>query len=276
MIMPHLTRIAAVALAISAAAIMPAELTAQSIADRVSAVRSGTVRLSFPSRADVCGNGRGSISIVRAGSNGRSTYSTGSSSSSTRQREWQDECEPGPVRVALDMERGRVVALRSYVGGGWRGSADLDLGTVGAKEASDFLLTIAEEGEGKPAKEAIFPAMVAEGVTIWPRLLKLAKDTDRPRDVRNSAVFWVSQEASVAATAGLQEIVDDPSGDREVRNSAVFSISQRPKDESVPALIRIARNQKDPELRRTAIFWLGQSKDDRAIAYFEEVLLGKK
>jgi HEAT repeat protein len=61
-----------------------------------------------------------------------------------------------------------------------------------------------------------------------------------------------------------------------VRKSAIFSLSQRPKDESVPALIRIARTHRDPELRRNAIFWLGQSRDDRAIRYFEEVLLNDR
>jgi hypothetical protein len=246
-----------------------ADLGAQGIAERVSAVRSGTVRMEYAAREGVCGNGRGSIS-VRTGT-GSSSYSTGT----TRQREWEDECEPGPVRVALDVDRGTVTAVRAYVGGNWRGSADLDLGTVPAQQASDYLMDIAERADARPAKDAIFPASIAEGVTLWPRLLTLAKDTDRPRDVRNSAVFWVSQAAGEAATKGLQEIVDDPRGDREVRKSAVFSLSQRPKDESVPALINIARTHRDPEIRRSAIFWLGQSKDARAIRYFEDVLVGK-
>jgi hypothetical protein len=40
----------------------------------------------------------------------------------------------------------------------------------------------------------------------------------------------------------------------------------------VPALIRIARSNPHPELRKTALFWLGQSEDPRAIALFEEIL----
>jgi HEAT repeat protein len=169
-----------------------------------------------------------------------------------------------------------VVALRSYVGGSWRGKPTLDLGTVPPAEATDYLLGVAERGEGKPASDAIFPASIAEGAVVWPRLLTLAKDEDRPRKVRESAIFWVSQAAGDEATRGLQEVVDDPAGDREVRKSAVFSLSQRPADEAVPALLRIARTHKDPEIRRSAIFWLGQSKDPRAVGYFEEVLLRKK
>jgi len=57
-----------------------------------------------------------------------------------------------------------------------------------------------------------------------------------------------------------------------VRESAAFALSQRPHDEGVPALIRIARENPDPELRKKAIFWLGQSDDPRALALFEELL----
>lgn len=240
---------------------------ARAIAQRVAEVRSGTVWMSFAAMPGTCGNGRGGITVRTGGRN--SFFGSGNLAS----KEWEDECEPGPVRVSLDVSRGTVMALRTYVGGRWRGSAALDLGTVPPVAATDYLLGLAERGEGRPAKDAIFPASIAEGAVVWPRLLTLAKDTDRPREVRESALFWVGQAAGDAVTAGLQEIVDDPSGDREVRKSAIFSLSQRPKDESVPALIRIARTHKDPELRRTAVFWLGQSNDPRAIGFFEEVLL---
>lgn len=254
-------------LLVAPALVGSASIAAQSIAARIGAVRAGTVWMTYASAPGVCGNGRGNISVRGDRSLG---YHEGGDRAA---REWEDACEAGPVRVSLDLDQGRIVSLRTYVGGRWRGAPTLDLGTVPPAEATDFLLGIAERGEGRPAKDAIFPASIAEGAVIWPRLLKLAKDTARPRDVRESAVFWVSQAAGEAATSGLQAMVDDPVGDREVRKSAVFAISQRPKDESVPALLRIARTHKDPELRRNAIFWLGQSKDPRAISYFEEVLL---
>jgi HEAT repeat protein len=52
----------------------------------------------------------------------------------------------------------------------------------------------------------------------------------------------------------------------------VFALSQRPDEEGVPALIRIARTHRHPELRRQALFWLGQSGDPRALTLFEEIL----
>ena len=52
----------------------------------------------------------------------------------------------------------------------------------------------------------------------------------------------------------------------------MFALSQQPKDVGVPALIQVARTNRDPDVRRKAFFWLGQSGDPRAIALFEEVL----
>lgn len=243
-------------------------LSAQDLSRRIAEMRNGTVRFEYAAMEGVCGNGRDGIQVRRANSSSRIVTNM-----SVRQQEWETDCESGPVRIVLDRRNGRVVDLRAYVGGRWRGSADLDLGTVSPVAASDYLLGLAETADEEVAKDAIFPATVAEGVTAWPRLLGIAKDARRPREVRSSAVFWVSQAAGEEATKGLREIVDEPEADREVRKSAVFALSQRPKDESVPALIKIAKTHRDAEMRKTAIFWLGQSGDARAIAYFEDVLL---
>jgi len=37
-------------------------------------------------------------------------------------------------------------------------------------------------------------------------------------------------------------------------------------------LIQVARTNRNPEVRKRAIFWLGQSKDERALSFIEEVL----
>lgn len=241
---------------------------AQSLAQRVTAVGSGTVRLEFASKDGVCGNGRGNISM--RGPVGNNT-SRGTYTVSSRRDEWEDECEAGPVRLALDVENREVRAVRAYVGGRWRGAADRDLGEVSAVEASAFLMQLAATGASKPAKDALFPAMLADAPDPWRQMLAIAKDDARPRDVRSSATFWVSQVAGEAATEGLEELLDDE--DAEVRDAAVFAISQRPSRESVPILIRLARSHDNPRVRRQAMFWLGQSKDERALAFFEEVLL---
>jgi hypothetical protein len=253
--------------------LVSATLPAQTIARRVAQVKDGSVRMSFASRSDVCGNGAGNISTR----NGRTMNSNGSGGyTASRHNEWEDDCEAGPVRVAIDIADGKPIALRAYVGGRWRPGTDVtDLGTVPVQDAVDYLLDHLARSDGKVAGEAIFPATIADSVVVWPRLLTLAKDDSRSRDVRKQAVFWVSQAAGEKATAGLVEVAGDAAADQDVRLQAVFAISQRPKDEGIPALLEIARNSKDPRIRKQSIFWLGQSGDPRAIAYFESVLTKK-
>ena len=39
-----------------------------------------------------------------------------------------------------------------------------------------------------------------------------------------------------------------------------------------PKLIEVAQNNRNPAVRKQAMFWLGQSNDPRALAFFEKVL----
>jgi hypothetical protein len=45
-----------------------------------------------------------------------------------------------------------------------------------------------------------------------------------------------------------------------------------PKDEGVPKLIEVAKTNRNREVRKQAMFWLGQSNDPRALEFFEQVL----
>jgi hypothetical protein len=95
---------------------------------------------------------------------------------------------------------------------------------------------------------------------------------DKSARVRGQALFWLAQRAQrkVAESAISDAIANDP--ETEVKKKAVFALTQMPSGEGVPLLIQVARNNKNPEVRKQAIFWLGQSKDERALTFIEEVL----
>ncbi len=242
-------------------------LGAQPIADRVTRAGDGTVRLSFATRPEYCGRG-GSIS------RGNNWHNNWNDSDRSRDVEWDNACDYGPGRLVLDKRDGEIVALRFYVGGRWRpaGSGVTDLGTVPAKEAADYLLSLASTVPGRAGRDAIYPATIADSATVWPALIRLARNEERPRETRKQAVFWLGQAAGDAATAGLDSLSRDNDVDREVQKQVVFALSQRPKDEGIPILIRVAKTHPDPEVRKQAVFWLSQSNDPRAIALFEELL----
>ena len=88
---------------------------------------------------------------------------------------------------------------------------------------------------------------------------------------RGQALFWLSQKAGQRAAKAIADAIEnDP--ETEVKKKAVFALSQLPKDEGVPKLIAVARKNRNKEVRKDAMFWLGQSNDPRALAFFEEVL----
>jgi hypothetical protein len=234
---------------------VPAAVGAQqSLAQRVTALPAGTVHLSFAARSGMCGDGLNNISARHESD------------------EWEADCEDQPVRVALQLRDHKVVAVRTYVGGRWRpGSSARDLGVVRPQEAAAYFLQLASE-PAYMSGDPVLPATLADSVVIWPSLLRLARNPQLPEDRRRTAIFWLGQAAGVAATSALDSVVAHDDTSRELRKQAVFALSQRPADEGVPALIRVARTNPDPELRRTALFWLGQSEDPRALDLFEEIL----
>ena len=245
-------------------------LQQQSLERRVAGAPDGSVRFSFAAKPGVYGNGRNMISWDCDKGNCHNRQVDGNWDD---RNDWDSPCDSGPVRVALTKSGARITDLRVYVGGEWRASTSAtDLGTVSTKDAASYLLALALKDESRASEKAIFPAVLADSVTIWPDLLKIAKAGNVSRKVKRSAVFWLGQAAGDAATRGLTDLVDDGSADHEVRETAVFALSQRPHEEGVPALIRIVKENKDPDLRRKAIFWLGQSDDPRALSLFEELL----
>jgi len=242
---------------------------AQTLEQRVAKASDGSVRFSYAAKPGTYGNGRNMISWDCDKGNCRNQID----GNWNDHDDWDAPCDSGPVRVALTKSGGRITDLRVYVGGEWRASTSAtDLGLVGTKDAASYLLGLAARDESRASEKAIFPAALADSVTIWPDLLKIVKADNVSRKVKRSAVFWLGQAAGDAATRGLTDLVDDGNADHEVRETAVFALSQRPREEGVPALIRIVKQNKDPDLRRKAIFWLGQSDDPRAISLFEELL----
>ena len=89
--------------------------------------------------------------------------------------------------------------------------------------------------------------------------------------VRGEALFWLAQMAGEKVAGTITAAIDnDP--DTEVKRRAVFALSQLPKNEGVPLMIDVARKNKNPAVRKQAMFWLGQSKDPRAVEFFAEIL----
>ncbi|HKG23692.1 MAG TPA: HEAT repeat domain-containing protein [Blastocatellia bacterium] len=121
-------------------------------------------------------------------------------------------------------------------------------------------------------KQVIFASSLEDnkedGVTF---LIKVA-DSEADSQLRKEAIFWLGQKAGERSLKALSDTVNKDDTETEVLKQAVFAISQRHRDESVPLLIKIARTHSNPVVRKDAMFWLGQTGDERAVQFFKEIL----
>ena len=98
-------------------------------------------------------------------------------------------------------------------------------------------------------------------------LVAIATDASQPLETRKRALFWASQSGGLSA-ADLARMYD--AADRQMKEQIIFSLGQR--HDGIDKLLDIARSEKDPALRSKAIFWLGQSRDPRAVKALQEII----
>lgn len=131
-----------------------------------------------------------------------------------------------------------------------------------------------KEDSTEVKKGIVFALNLSDMDEAVEELIRIAKK-DSSQEVRKQAVFWLGQKASKKCVEALKGVVEEEGEDTEVRKSAVFAISQLPSEKAVPILIDIARTNKSPSIKKQAIFWLGQKDSDKALKFFEEILLKK-
>jgi HEAT repeat protein len=88
-------------------------------------------------------------------------------------------------------------------------------------------------------------------------LMNIAR-TDPDQEVREQAVFWLSQ---VPGSTGLLEEILRSNADENIKEKALFSLSQQNDPRAQQSLRDFAqRESESEELRDKAIFWLGQRR----------------
>jgi HEAT repeat protein len=232
-------------------------LEAQSLADRVGAVRDGNVQLTYASRPDACGDGDDVLGLGRL----ITVYPT------MQGHGWSNaNCTFGPARVVITKRDGELTSVRTYIGGGRRSSfTGTDLGVVATRQAAEYFMDLAATANRRVATSAIQAAAVADSVDLWRQLLALARNDDRPTDVRSSALYWMSGVAPAEAAAPLATIARSADETKTLREGVVMTLGQLRDGAGVTALIELT-GRGEHWLRDRAIFWLGNAHDDRGRA----------
>ncbi len=102
-------------------------------------------------------------------------------------------------------------------------------------------------------------------------LLRQAKG-DKAESVRSQAWFWLAQTGDARTEDEVRAALRQEKS-RSVRHQAIFALSQLQGGRGVSALIAVVEDRALPmDERKRALFWLGNSESDAALAYLDRVL----
>ncbi|HJQ18842.1 MAG TPA: HEAT repeat domain-containing protein [Gemmatimonadaceae bacterium] len=121
-------------------------------------------------------------------------------------------------------------------------------------------------------KEQVFQGMSQdESVDAGRWLLAHVMDSSEPFALRKSALFWAGQREATPTSELVKayEQIDDT----ELKEHAIFVLSQRDDEEATNALLKIARDDKQPGMRSKALFWLAQKDDPRVKKLIADLIL---
>ncbi len=227
----------------------------------VSGRPDGTYRLLYKVRDGVYGDGRSRI-ISRGGDEEPGDWRCG-------------EVSNGPARLEVRLAGGEVRDLELRIGGEWREArrGEIDLGEQDPAAVAAWLLHVAATARGDVAEDAVFGAAVACDAEIWPGLLAIARDRDRPDEVREDVLFWLGYLAGEKALDALSEVARADDESAELREHAVWALSQLDEESSLPILLDLARETERPEVMRAALFGLAQMDAPEVVDLFEEILV---
>ena len=110
----------------------------------------------------------------------------------------------------------------------------------------------------------------APEASAW--LLEIARDKTFDTETRKQAIFWASQKRTVDLDQ-LSAIYDQSRGDTDFQQHLLFIYSQRRETAAVDKLMAIAKSDSNAELRKQALFWLGQKNDPRVRQFLRDMII---
>jgi HEAT repeat protein len=146
------------------------------------------------------------------------------------------------------------------------------LGQKHSEENANYLKGLYARVKKDALKEKIIFSLSQQrdfGNGEW--IMQIALDPKESIDTRKQALFWAGQNGG-ASTESFASLYDKMT-DSEMKEQLIFVLSQRGRDgKALEKLMDIAKTDKDKEMRTKAIFWLGQSKDPRAVKFLEDLI----
>lgn len=148
------------------------------------------------------------------------------------------------------------------------------IGDTDARETLDWLESLARNGrEDETSHPALWALALHANGGAGNRLYSLAREHDSK--VAEEAVFWLGEARGEEGFQALESLLDElPAGD--TRRHVNFALSQNDSADAAELLGDIARNDRDPEQRADALFWLAQEYPEQAEGMIQDVIKHEK
>ncbi|HJQ25140.1 MAG TPA: HEAT repeat domain-containing protein [Blastocatellia bacterium] len=146
------------------------------------------------------------------------------------------------------------------------------VGQRGGDQAADELSSLFDaERDPEIRKKIIFSLSQMNNQKARTKLMDVVRSSD-DAELRGETIFWLAQTGGNNTVDFLGQLYDSEKT-MEVKKKIIFSLTQaREKKAALHKLMAIARSDPSPELRKEAIFWIGQSRDPEAIKFLEDIL----
>jgi len=165
----------------------------------------------------------------------------------------------------------RDFAARRDANSDLREKAIFWIGQNRSADNAQFLKDLYAKVESDDLKDKIiFSLSQMGGADNYRWLMDIALNQAEDIEIRKKALFWAGQGHNVDV-ADLVRLYDSMK-DRDMREQLIFVYSQRREDAALDKLFDIGKNDPDRELRKKAIFWIGQSRSPRAVEYLQQLI----
>jgi HEAT repeat protein len=173
----------------------------------------------------------------------------------------------------------RAIAEDASAPGELREKAVFWLGQHRSTENATYLRSLFDRLASAPAnsngdelrKKILFSLSQMQGVGNDRWLMDVASDAKFSVEIRKQAIFSAGQTGvSTPALAALYPKLTD----RELKYQLVWVLSEKGDSAAVERLISIAKSDPDREVRKKAIFWLGQMNDPRVKQFLIDIING--
>lgn len=118
------------------------------------------------------------------------------------------------------------------------------------------------KGQDRDTREKVLFSMAQIELPKALDYLEKAALTDPDRELRDKAIFWLGQCDD--ETKALQKLsgIYGRIAEHSLKERTIFAISQIETTDASKFLLNLAKTEKDPELRKKALFWLSHRDDE--------------